>query len=293
MDPSLHNIVPGFATAAILLYVLWSVASNNKSLASWIQLGELQRRAEVHGESLQRRQEPPPHTKHNSVASRTLEALSSAGRKSFTLGVINLALTCYIIGSAPGYYYLWYSPKAVILISLRWLDFKRKKTHFLLADFCYWANLLALVYVWFTPTSHTAFQILFLCANGPLAWAVLAFNQSLVFHKWQQVVSVFIHVSPMLLTYGIRWHTPAGFSVCFDPPNCASVSAVTLLWNAMTRFYLFWVVGYYCAIFVLLGPYLESRSFKTLYDRVAGAQMKMLFGEGAVFSRYHDLIKNP
>ena len=33
------------------------------------------------------------------------------------------------------------------------------------------------------------FQIVFLAANGPLAWSILAFNQSLVFHKWQQVLA--------------------------------------------------------------------------------------------------------
>ena len=49
------------------------------------------------------------------------------------------------------------------------------------------------------------FQVLFLVCNGPLAWSVLAFAQSLVFHSHAHMTSVFVHVSPMLLSYAIRW----------------------------------------------------------------------------------------
>ena len=115
------------------------------------------------------------------------------------------------------------------------LDFRKKKQHFLLVDFCYWANWLCLMYIWVLPKNTALFQVVFLCANGPLAWSVLAFNQSLVFHKWQQVVSVFIHVSPMLLTYGLRWFPSAEFAVCDDPPACDSVHSADMIWNTMTR----------------------------------------------------------
>jgi hypothetical protein len=40
-----------------------------------------------------------------------------------------------------------------------------------------------------TNKTQDVFQIVFVCANGPLAWAILAFNQSLVLHKWPQITS--------------------------------------------------------------------------------------------------------
>lgn len=74
----------------------------------------------------------------------------------------------------------------------------------------------------------------------------------------------------MLLTYGLRWY-PSSFNICDEEfPSCHSVTATTLLINALCRFYLWWIVLYYIWIFVFLGSYIESRSFKTLYDRVAG-----------------------
>ena len=95
---------------------------------------------------------------------------------------------------------------------------------------------------------------------------MLTFSQSLVFHSHQHVTSCFIHISPMMLTWSLRWSDPAthGFAV----GGAEAVSAGTLLWQALRNFYVPWVVGYYLAVFVLMGDYLQSRRFQTLYDRV-------------------------
>lgn len=154
-------------------------------------------------------------------------------------------------------------------------------------DFCYWANGLVLYYVWCQPENGTLFQVVFMVANGPLAWSMLAFNHSLIFHSYPHITSVFIHASPMLLTFGIRWHATAadGFSVCGGPGadvgdraeagsaasgggRVCDVSSWTLLWQALTTFYLPWIVIYYIAVYAMLGKYLKQRGFQTLYNRV-------------------------
>jgi hypothetical protein len=96
----------------------------------------------------------------------------------------------------------------------------------------------------------------------------------------------------MFLTYGLRWYPSSTFNICGDEfPSCDSVTSFDLLSHALFRFYLWWIVLYYIWIFVYLGPYLESRSFKTLYDRVAGNQMKSVLGEGSPLSSSHHLFK--
>ena len=92
-----------------------------------------------------------------------------------------------------------------------------------------------------TPTPN---QVLFLVCNGPLAWSVLAFAQSLVFHSHAHMTSVFVHVSPMLLTYAIRWrHGPTAdhevfsgrpFAVC---DGVCDEGPLQLLGNALLYFY--------------------------------------------------------
>jgi hypothetical protein len=271
-------------TILTLAFIVYSVVTGNKTIASLIQLGDIQRREEVNGQIQQAK-------KQNNPVPGPREDAPLSERLSFTVGVVNACLTTYILGAFPTQFYLWYTPKAIVLITLRWIDFRSKNQHYLLYDFCYWANGITLLYLWVMPRNQTLFQIVFLCANGPLAWSILAFNQAIVFHKWQQVVSVFIHVSPMLLTYGLRWYDQSDFTVCNDFPECYSVDSKTLILNAMLKFYLWWIVLYYVWIFICLGTYIESRSFKTLYDRVAGNQMKFLFGKGSALESFPHLVK--
>lgn len=268
------------ATVVLLGFIVYVVVTNNKEIASLVQMGEIGRR-EIVNEEIQEAKGAPL---------RAVPSTTTRERISFAVGMLNVWLTAYILGAFPTQFYLWHTPKAIVLIFLRWVDFRKRKQHYLLYDFCYWANGLVLLYVWVFPKNETLFQIVFLSSNGPLAWAVLAFNQALALHKWQQVTSVFLHVSPMLLTYGIRWHVSPEFAVCSDFPACSSVGVWESLWIAMTRFYLWWIVLYYLWVFVFLGDYLKSRSFQTLYDRVAGQQAKFLFQHQKV-APLHDLAK--
>jgi hypothetical protein len=133
-------------------------------VASFVQLGDIQRREEVHREIVvARNQNVTPKTFDEKV-------VPVIERVSFTVGVVNTCLTTYFLGAAPTLFYLWYTPKAIVLTTMRWLDFRAKKQHYLLYDFCYWANGATLLYLWVFPHSSSLFQIVFLCANGPLAW---------------------------------------------------------------------------------------------------------------------------
>ena len=208
-------------------------------------------------------------------------------------------MTTWLVGSAPQYFYLWHTPKCLLLIGLRWYTFRKQGKHYLLYDFCYWANLLCLLYLWGWPASATMFQVLFLVCNGPLAWAVLAFAQSLVFHSHAHMTSVFVHVSPMLLSYAIRWRrepdrelfTRRPFAICDGA--CNDEGPLQLLGHALLYFYVPWIVLYYLWVFVILGDRIKRRSYQTLYDRVttSGILSKAL---GAVFKATHlesDLAK--
>jgi hypothetical protein len=252
---------PLVITLAAIALILWAVLSESKHVGALAQLGGLQER----------------ELSHRSLIARAAQTVAAARaelhreRLVFTLGVVNVAATFYILGSRPTYFYLWHTPKSVVLIFMRWLAFLREKPaqHYLLLDFCYWANLLLLLYCWVVPHSHVAFEVLFVAANGPLAWSVLAFNQSLVFHDWQRITSVFIHVSPMLFTFGLRWNVDDRFSVCADPPGCASVTARALVTQTLRYFYVPWILGYYLIVFLLMGSYIRKKGFQTLFDRVA------------------------
>ena len=53
----------------------------------------------------------------------------------------------------------------------------------------------------------------------------------------QNVCSVFIHVSPMLLTLGLRWSPGSEFNIGDE-----HIDPALMLWHAFSRFYVIWVV---------------------------------------------------
>jgi len=98
--------------------------------------------------------------------------------------------------------------KACFLLTLRLWCYRREKLHYFLFDFCYFTNLLLLVYLWLIPPGHVAgymFIVLFCFANGPLLWATAFWRNSLVFHSVDKMTSLFIHISPAVTVSALRW----------------------------------------------------------------------------------------
>jgi hypothetical protein len=240
--------------------VAWVVFRQSKVVAAFAQLNGMQER----------------DSQQQNMARKAIKV----DRHWFVMGVSNVAFTAYILGAFPALYFLYFTPKVISLTLLRWWKFYEKKQHFLLWDFCYWANGLCLFYCLIMPKSSVVFQTMFMCANGPLAWSVLAFNHAMIFHSYAHVTSVVIHVSPLVLSYGLRWYSydspqlhDWGYTNFFDVcggkfEDCQNVQFYNLIINALLRFYLPWLVLYYVWIFVALGRYIEKRSYSTLWDRI-------------------------
>lgn len=264
VDNVLGN-TPLATTARVFLVLLPCVAvcivvfRQSKMVAAFAQLSDIQERGDQRAR----------------LAARAMEV----DKQWFILGVSNVWLSAYISGGWPLYYYLFYTPKVLSLILLRLVKFYRKKQHFLLWDFCYWANFLCIFYCWVMPGSAPLFRTVFMCANGPLAWSVLAFNHAMIFHSYAHITSVVVHFSPLLLTYNLRWNAPpvdnhrvygaSQFRVCdTDLASCSDVTFLDLVGGTLVRFYLWWLCLYYIWIFVALGSYIERRSYQTLWDRI-------------------------
>lgn len=122
----------------------------------------------------------------------------------YTLGVLNLVATEAVLLAAPQYFSLWYAAWVLPLMGWRLVTFRRKKWHFM-CDLCYWVNLLCLVHLYVLPDSAAVFALAFTLSNGPLAWAIVAWRNSLVFHDLEKMTSIFIHAAPPLLMYSQRW----------------------------------------------------------------------------------------
>ena len=80
--------------------------------------------------------------------------------------------------------------------------------HYFLLDFCYFTNLLLLIYLWLIPAGPLAgklFMAVFYFTNGPLLGAVVFWRDSLVFHAVDKMTTLLLHVLPALTVVTIRW----------------------------------------------------------------------------------------
>eukprot|EP00290_Baffinella_frigidus_P018724 CAMPEP_0180216946 /NCGR_PEP_ID=MMETSP0987-20121128/16600_1 /TAXON_ID=697907 /ORGANISM="non described non described, Strain CCMP2293" /LENGTH=359 /DNA_ID=CAMNT_0022176305 /DNA_START=2 /DNA_END=1081 /DNA_ORIENTATION=- len=241
--------------------VVTSVLSQSKNISALAQLGNLESRS-LAEDGIARKDDNDVRTKRIEEAKNLIK---DKDRLYFTLATFNIGFTCFLFGRFPQYFYMWHVPKVFILVFIRYILFRAEQKQLLLLDFCYWANWLSVYYLIFSPTDGELFQVLFLVANGPLAWSILAFQQSIVLHSPQHMISVFIHISPMMLTLGLRW-SPSDF-VVLSPPG-VSDAPFDLVWRALTRFYLPWSFMYYAWVFVFLADSVKKRGLQTLFDRV-------------------------
>lgn len=168
--------------------------------------------------------------------------LRAVDKLSFCLGVLYLMATEGLLLAAPHALHRWYVWTIVPLLLLRFRSYHAAKFHYFMLDFCYFAQAMLLFSLALYPRSRILFQLVFCFANGPLAWGIVAWNNSLVFHDLDKMTSCAIHIMPAIVTFGLRWYPEAGLSGV-----CATEACEISLMEAVVHpicFYIFWQVTY-------------------------------------------------
>eukprot|EP00871_Galdieria_phlegrea_P001300 jgi/Galph1/2170/GphlegSOOS_G858.1 len=125
---------------------------------------------------------------------------------AFIIGIINMIVTEYFLLQAPQRLWQYYLVLIGPLLVLRYWLYRRAKFHYFMYDFCYFAQILLLISLLFVPSNQALQRVNFAIANGPLAWAIVLWRNSLVFHSLDKMTSIFIHVFPPLVTFCLRWY---------------------------------------------------------------------------------------
>ena len=102
-------------------------------------------------------------------------------------------------------------PYAITMLSYllvrRYTTYLMSPYYMYLIDFCYIANFCMIYLLLFDPKNERLFIAIYLFANGPLAFAIAAFRNSLVYHSMEFLSSLAIHAGPMVLMSSARWYT--------------------------------------------------------------------------------------
>eukprot|EP00049_Salpingoeca_infusionum_P011530 m.200579 g.200579 ORF g.200579 m.200579 type:complete len:312 (+) comp14962_c0_seq1:169-1104(+) len=210
--------------------------------------------------------------------------------RAFMFGVVNIIGMTFVVGRWPEHYWIYHSIMCVSLLVYRWTQFRRKRMHYFLYDFCYLVNymsvilcLLAYVRVRFnisTVFAHFTPKLVkvgYGFSSGPLLLAIYALRNSLVFHSADRLTTVFIHASPAILMWVLRWETNvdrhmfpldgASMDHHFQPPEAARAASayVELVLAPFALYLVCWTVPYYFWLFVIKANRIKEQDYDTLY----------------------------
>jgi hypothetical protein len=133
------------------------------------------------------------------------ETVRTLEKFTFVFGVTCLWSGAFVVGKMPDLFPHWYTLLAVILFTVRWFSYKAIQWHYFCFDLCYFLNFLTLLWLWVFPQTKSLYIAVFSLNNGPIAWAILAWRNSMVFHSLDKVITVFIHLAPPVLMFNMRW----------------------------------------------------------------------------------------
>lgn len=188
------------------------------------------------------------------------KAISLREKISFICGVMNIFISGYLIGAYPEYFHLWYTAQLVYFMPIRMFTYHRRGYHYFLADLCYFVNVLLMLSLWAFPASKRLFTAAFCLAFGNNAVAIIMWRNSLVFHSFDKVTSLFIHIMPCATLHCLvhlypedRLHDrfPAIWAIKNAEPGSATAYAnlVSMLaWSTIP--YALWQLSYYFFITV-------------------------------------------
>ncbi|CAG8955076.1 hypothetical protein HYFRA_00007090 [Hymenoscyphus fraxineus] len=124
------------------------------------------------------------------------KVVTAREKLSFICGVSNVLISGYLIGGYPQYFHWWYTAQLLYLMPIRFYTYHKKGFHYFLADLCYFVNFMVFLSLWVFPGSKRLFISTYCLAFGNNAVAIAMWRNSMVFHSFDKVTSLFIHIMP-------------------------------------------------------------------------------------------------
>ncbi|KAL6862365.1 hypothetical protein J3F83DRAFT_746073 [Trichoderma novae-zelandiae] len=188
------------------------------------------------------------------------KAISLREKISFICGVMNIFASGYLMGGFPEWFHIWYTVQLLYFMPIRIFTYHRRGYHYFLADLCYFVNVLLMLSLWAFPQSKRLFTAAYCLAYGNNAVAIIMWRNSLVFHSFDKVTSLFIHIMPCATLHCIvhlyrpeeqMARFPAIWTIKNANPGSPTAYANVLsmlAWSSIP--YAVWQLGYYFFITV-------------------------------------------
>lgn len=154
---------------------------------------------------------------------------------SFTLGVLNIPVCQFFMLTRPDLFWVWFGFIIPVLLIARYYYYSLLKFHYFMYDFCYFVNILSVVAMYTYDILPSLFRVCFVFTNGPLLWAVVIWRNSLVYHDFDRMTSIYIHILPAMLSVCVRWYgiSEENASISLSGTDYFNASVMYLLWQSL------------------------------------------------------------
>jgi len=180
---------------------------------------------------------------------------------TFTLGVLNISIIQWFLFVKPSFFWLWYSIVIPLLMLTRFFHFKSLGWHYFMLDFCYFVLMLTLIQLFLLPSSSILFKVSYIYSLGPLPCAILVWNNSLVFHDYDKMTSVYIHMLPAILNYTLKYFDRdslrTGLDVCDSINYNTALTTYDIIYAAIG--YMLWQSLYFVKTEIVDKKTLDNR----------------------------------
>ena len=191
---------------------------------------------------------------------------------SFSVGVLSMFLTFALL-FYPDVNVLatWVTGVNMVLILIRFIDYKSKEWHYYFFDYCYQVNIGSWIFIWFLPRSPTAFFMMAMNSFCPLLNYFIIFKPKLIYQSREALTSFFMHYTPAMLFLILRFYNSSNSN--YLTADEAEEYLRRGGWRSQLHvfllglgFYAGWVVFYYLFIFHIRKKRIKSCGYQTLYS---------------------------
>lgn len=183
-----------------------------------------------------------------------------------------LVSTPFIVGYNIEVAKLLHLLKFLILMPIRYKFFVSRGWQYYMCEFCYYASVLFNLFLvqekFLGGIWNNYFLSIYTVATGPLLVAIMLNRDKLFIHSHSHLTTAYIHLTPALLAWGMRWHNVGQDYQQMYPPDFSVSSILRTYWAVLVQFkwlYLFWLASYYASFFIIWWTYLKEGNFRTVF----------------------------
>lgn len=137
---------------------------------------------------------------------KLIEKVKFTDKVIFTFNLTLLVVFFLLLGCSPTYYFFYfYSVFLIFLICYRIVTWIKDNSFLYLLEFCYFGNVIQLVFLFFAPKNERVFFMMFGSNTGVISLAAVFLKNRIAFSRMDQFLSVALHTMPSVICFLVRW----------------------------------------------------------------------------------------